>query len=155
MSCKGKYIVFGGNKPLFLIVNHSEQDITVGGRLTRAILSRRHRIDPPMNRDECYAATHSSEHNSVFIIGKSGRRHSLQQAEWRRRREEEGGKTGKGKRVGKDTEVEERYIRGRGHDFPFSSPIPNSHGYGCPHAKMAYFALCAVVCPPLVFLTIS
>lgn len=103
-----------------------------------------------MNRDDCYAATHPSEHNSVFVIGRSGQRRGLRQAEWKRRREEESGKLGKGKRGGKDIETEERYMRGRDHEFPFSSPIPKSHGHDCPHAQKSYVAACAVVRLPLV-----
>ncbi|KAF9779250.1 hypothetical protein BJ322DRAFT_450903 [Thelephora terrestris] len=120
------------------------KDIGVGERLVRALSSRPRRIDPPTNRDDCYAATHPSEHNSVFVIGRSGLKRTLQQAEWRRRRDEEGQKIGKGKRVGKGTEVEERYMRGRDHEFPFSSPVPKVHGYGCPHAQNTHRGACAV-----------
>lgn len=117
----------------FLIADHIKQDITLGGRLARMVSSRKDRIDPPMNRDDCYAATHSSEHNSVFIIGRSeyGRTRQQQQREKERRK------------------------LGLGHEFPFSSPIPgqNDYGYGCPHAQQVYLLACAVVCLPQVTLT--
>ena len=99
-----------------------------------------------MNRDDCYSATHPSEHNAVHIIGKSACGRDHREAEWRRRREKEGEKIGKGKR-NKNAELEERYLRGRSHDFPFLMPVPKIHGYGCPHAQRSYTPACAVVSP--------
>lgn len=98
-----------------------------------------------MNRDDCYSATHASEHNSVHILKKSGRRRDTREIEWRDRREKEGEKIGKGKWGSKNPELEERYLRGRSHDFPFLMPIPKSHGYGCPQVQPCYAAGCAAV----------
>ena len=133
----------------FLIVHHTEQD-TVLGRLSRAISSRNDRIDPPMNRNDCHAATHSSEHNSVFLVGRSQWRRTDQQAEWQQEREKEIRKLGKGKQGDKSTEIQQRLMRWRNHEFPFSSPIPGKEdcGYGCPHAQLACYPACAVVCRP-------
>jgi hypothetical protein len=114
--------------------------------MNSTILSNRDNMEPPMNRDDCYAATHPSEHNSVFITGRSGWRRELRWTQWGRRREKEGEKVGKGKRTAKDNEVEERYLRGLDHEFPFSSPVTKTHGYGCPHEQKIYSAACAVVC---------
>jgi len=105
-----------------------------------------------MNRDDCYSATHPSEHNSVHIIGRSERRRNAREIEWRKRREKEGKKIGKGKGKSKNAELEERYLRGRSHDFPFLMRVPKTHGYGCPHVQKAYAAGCAVVCVPLLIL---
>lgn len=99
-----------------------------------------------MDRDDCYSATHPSEHNAVHIIGKSARARDLREAEWRRRREKEGEKIGKGKRS-KNAELEERYLRGRSHEFPFLMPVPKAHGYGCPHAQRSYAPACVAVSP--------
>ena len=99
-----------------------------------------------MDREDSYAATHASDHNSVFIKGRSVAGREFRRTEWEKRREKEGKKIGKGKSAGKNVELEGRYLRGRGHDFPFSSPIPKSHEYGCPHAKQSYPSACAVVC---------
>jgi hypothetical protein len=132
----------------FLIV---EQGTSVGQRLARAssvIFSNRSHMELPMSRDDCYAATHPSEHNSVFILARSGWRRELRQTEWRRRREKEGEKIGKGKRADKDIETEERYLRGRDHEFPFSSPVTSARGYGCPHEQERWIGACAVVRPP-------
>ena len=146
MSCEGKYRVKDCSGPL---IHHVEQETTVGQRLS-AIFSDYHHIEPPISRDDCYAATHPSEHNSVFIIGRSGWRRNLRQTEWEKRREKEGEKIGKGKRAGKESEIE-GYLRGRDHGFPFLSPVPKAHGYGCPHAHKSYTSACAVVCQPSVF----
>lgn len=127
------------------------QGSTVGERLARAgsaIFSSRSRMEPPINRDDCYSATHPSEHNSIHVIGRSGRGRKFREAEWRRRREKEGEKIGKGKRRSKSTELEERYLRGRGHDFPFLMPVPKAFGYGCPHVQQSWAGGCAVVRPP-------
>lgn len=150
MSCEGKYRIKDCSKPL---INHVQQETTVGQRLS-AIFSDHHHMEPPMSRDDCYAATHPSEHNSVFIIGRSGRGRNQRQTEWERRREKEGEKIGKGKRAGKESEIE-GYLRGRDHGFPFLSPVPKTHGYGCPHAHQSYTLACAVVCPPPAFPTSS
>jgi hypothetical protein len=107
-----------------------------------------------MNRDDCYSATHPSEHNSVHILDRSDLGRDIREVEWRKRREKEGEKIGKGKRRGKNTELEERYMRGRSHDFPFLMPTPKSHGYGCPHVQPRYAAGCAAVCPlPAFFIS--
>lgn len=135
-------------------MDHTKQEVTVGQRLARAssgILSSRHRMEPPISRDDCYAATHPSDHNSTFVFGRSAWKREYRQAEWRRRREKEGEKIGKGKRGGKQTEIEERYLRGRDHEFPFSLPVSKVHGYGCPHVQQKYAPACAVVCIPAVF----
>ena len=109
-------------------------------------------MEPPMNRDDCYSATHPSEHNSVHILDRSDLGRDIREVEWRKRREKEGEKIGKGKRRGKNTDLEERYMRGRSHDFPFLMPTPRAHGYGCPHVQPRYVAGCAAVCPLPVFI---
>jgi len=98
-----------------------------------------------MNRDDCYSATHASDHNSVHILKKSWRMRGLREAEWRKRREREGEKIGKGKWKSKDTELEERYLRGRSHEFPFSMPITKTYGYGCPRLQPSHAGGCAAV----------
>lgn len=123
------------------------KEVTVGQRIARAssgILSSRHRMEPPIRRDDSYAATHPSDHNSIFVLGRSAWRREVRQIEWGKRREKEGEKIGKGKRGGKDTEIEERYLRGRDHEFPFSLPVSRVHGYGCPHVQQSYIPACAV-----------
>ncbi|KAF9646512.1 hypothetical protein BDM02DRAFT_3008899 [Thelephora ganbajun] len=124
-----------------------QKEITVAQRLSRvgsAILPSRNRVEPPTKRDDCYAATHASEHNSVHIVGRSERGRNYRVVQWGRRREKEGERIGKGKWGSKDAELEERYLRGRSHDFPFLSPVSKAHGYGCPHVQRAYNATCAV-----------
>jgi len=120
----------------------------MGQRLARVgsvINSKRDRMEPPMNRDDCYSATHPSEHNSVHIIGtgRSGGKRKLRETEWGKRREREGEKIGKGKWKSKNAELEERYLRGRSHDFPFSMPVPKTPGYGCPHVQRSHPGGCA------------
>lgn len=121
------------------------QETSVGQRLARAgsvIFSNRQHMKPPVNRDDCYAATHPSEHNSVFVIGRSERKRELRQGEWEKWRKEEGEKIRNGSTVGKHSE---RYLRGRDHEFAFLSPVKKSHGYGCPHVQKSYASACAVV----------
>ena len=114
------------------------------------MLSTRHCMQPPMSRDDCYAATHPSDHNSVFIKGRSAWRRELRQVEWERRRVQEGKKVEKGKFWGKDAELEERYSRGQSHEYPFLSSAAKTPGYGCPHVQQAYAGSCAAVCPLLL-----
>ena len=111
------------------------------------ILSHPHHVKPPINREDCYAATHPSEHNSVFVLARSGLRREIREEEWKRRKVEEEAKMWKGKQTGKGMETEERYFRTRDHEFPFSSPVTMAHGYGCPHEKECYRGACAVVRP--------
>lgn len=143
--------------PQLIILDHA-QESTFGQRLARAttvISSNLAHMDPPMSRDDCYAATHPSEHNSVFVIGRSGYRRKMRQTQWEKRREKDAEKIGKGGRTRKDRETEDRYLRGRDHEFPFSSPVPKTHGYGCPHAQKSYASACAAVRPPSVFPALS
>ena len=107
-----------------------------------------------MNRDDCYSATHPSEHNSVYIIDRSELKRNIREAEWRKRREKEGRKVGKGTWRSKDTELEERYLRGRTHDFPFMMPAPTTYGYGWPSVQPCHAVGCAAVRLRAVFRSI-
>jgi len=131
-------------------VNCINQEVTVGQRLARvgsAILPGRNRMEPPMNRDDYYSATHPSDHNSVYIIDKSGPKRDTRETEWGRRRGKEGERVGKGTRRSKNADLEERYLRGRAHEFPFSMPAPTTYGYGWPCVQPCHAAGCAAVCP--------
>lgn len=138
MSREGKSTANDHNEPL---THHVEQELSVGQRLS-SFFSDRCEMPPPMSRDDSCAATHASEHSSIFLIGRSAWGRGMRQAEWGRRREKEGEKIGKGKRGG---DIGERYLRGRDHEYPFLPPVPKTHGYGCPHTKQYYAAACAVV----------
>lgn len=154
MSSAGEYAVTNSGKPVILIINCINQEATVGQRLARAgsvILPSRNRMEPPVDRDDCYSATHPSEHNSVYIIDRSGPTRDVREAEWRRRREKEGEKVGKGTRRSKNTGLEERYMRGRIHDFPFTMPVPTTCGYGWPCVQLRHAAGCAAVRPCAMF----
>ena len=145
MSPQGGYVTMVA-RVKYLIVRCVTKETSTRQRLARAsstILSSRSRMEPPMNRDDCYSATHPSEHNSVLILNKS--RRTARETEWRRRREREGEKIGKGKWKSKDTELEERYLRGRSHDFPFMIPVTKNYGYGCPRVQQNHPGGCAAV----------
>ena len=52
------------------------QGATVGQRLSRLttlVLSHYQRMNPPMDREDCYSATHPSDHNSIFINSRLGK----------------------------------------------------------------------------------
>ena len=98
-----------------------------------------------MNREDCYSATHASEHSSVYILKRSQRGRGAREIEWRRRREREGEKIGKVGWRNKNAELEERYLRGRDHDFAFLMPVLKTCGYGCPRVQAYYAAGCAAV----------
>lgn len=148
MPSQGEYVRMDNSECPVSNYKLRAQETTVSQRLRRAssvILSNRTRMEPPMNRDDCYSATHPSEHNSVHILKKSGRGRDFREADWRSRREKEGEKIGKGGRKSKNPELEERYLRGRSHEFPFLMPIPKVHGYGCPQVQPFHAGGCAAV----------
>lgn len=130
------------------------QGTTVGQRLSRLgtlVLSHHPHMDPPADREDCYSATHPSDHNSIFINSRVGRqRRELRKLIWRRRRNRDGQKVqdSKGKPKNKNKDLEERYARGQGHGAAFMIPVPQTYGYGSPHAYPSYPGSCAVVVSP-------
>jgi len=93
---------------------------TIGQKLSKLTInlsSNKNPINPPP-RDDCFLATHPSDHNSVYIENIS---HSMRQkraAKTQKRRERDLKKVKDGKMT------EEEYQRGAAHDTAFLVPIP-------------------------------
>ncbi|KAF9644170.1 hypothetical protein BDM02DRAFT_3175056, partial [Thelephora ganbajun] len=120
---------------------------TVGqrlGKLSALIFSHRPRMDSPMDREDCYSATHPSDHNSVFINSRIGKqRREVRKLTWKRRRDRDSQKIKESKGKIKNKELGERYARGHDHDAAFMVPVPLVYGYGYPFVYTPYPGLCA------------
>ena len=92
--------------------------------------NRRSSINPP-NRDDCFLATHPSDHNAVYVdtISHKGRQKRLSKTQRRRARDLE--KLNHGKMD------EKTYNRGLDHNAAFLVPVPVYYGYGVPGAACA------------------
>ena len=92
--------------------------------------NRRSSINPP-NRDDCFLATHPSDHNAVYVdtISHKGRQKRLSKTQKRRARDLE--KLNHGKMD------EKTYNRGLDHNAAFLVPVPVYYGYGVPLAGCA------------------
>ena len=116
--------------------------------LNRFILLRRPTMDPPIDREDCHAVTHPSDHNSIFIDSRLGKfQREGREFTWKRRRDrdEKIVKGSKGK--AKDKDLEKRYARGQDHDTAFMVPVPLVYGYGYPWVYQPYPGSCAGVSP--------
>ena len=129
------------------------QGTTVGQRLSRLstlVLSPRPRMDPPMDRDDCFSVTHPSDHNSIFINSRMNKgRREIRKSTWQRRRDRDGEKIrqSKGKAKKENKDLEERHARGQDHDAAFMVPVPLIYGYGYPYAYPVHPGSCAGVSP--------
>jgi len=103
---------------------------------------------PPINREDCYSATHPSDHNSIFIdSGANKQRREVRELKWQRRRNRDGQTIRESKDKAKNRDLEKRHARGEGHDSAFMVPVPLMYGYGYPFAYLPYTGSCAVVSP--------
>jgi len=127
------------------------QGATVGQRLSRLttlVLSRYHRMDHPIDREDCYSATHPSDHNSIHINSRLAKqRREVRRLRWKRRRDRDGEKNKRSKGKAKNKDFEERYARGQDHDPAFMVPVPLIYGYGYPWVYQSCPGLCAGVSP--------
>ena len=132
--------------------NHSArttQGTTIGQRLSKLtafVLSRPQRMGPPIDREDCYSATHPSDHNSIFIDSSLGKqRREVRELKWKRRRDRDGQRIAKAKGKANDKDLQERHARGQDHDAAFMVPVPLTYGYGYPWVYPPYPGLCAGV----------
>ena len=130
-------------------LTQSTQGTTIGQRLSKLtvfVLSRHQPMDPPIDREDCYSATHPSDHNSVFISSAVGKqRRDVRKRKWKRRRDRDGQKIEKSKGKVNDKNLQERHTRGQDHDAAFMVPVPLTYGYGYPWVYPAYPGMCAGV----------
>ena len=127
------------------------QGTTIGQRLgvlRRLVFPNNLRMDPPMDREDCYAVTHPSDHNSIFIGSQLGKQQrEVRKLRWKRRRDRDGQKIKGSEGKAKDKDLEERYARGQDHEAAFMVPVPLAHGYAYPYVYPPYPGSCAGVSP--------
>lgn len=127
------------------------QGATVGQRfskLTTLVLSRYHSMDPPIDREDCYSATHPSDHSSIHINSRLAKqRRKVRGLRWKRRRDRDDEKIKWSRGKAKNKDLEERCARGQNRDAAFMVPVPLIYEYGYPWVYPPCPGLCAGVSP--------
>ena len=103
-----------------------------------------------MDREDCYSATHPSDHNSIFIDSRLNKQQrEARKLTWQRRRDRDGEKVkeSEGKAKSKNRDLRARYARGQSHGAAFMVPVPLTYGYGYPFVYPSYPGSCAGVSP--------
>ncbi|KAF9786260.1 hypothetical protein BJ322DRAFT_775798 [Thelephora terrestris] len=113
-------------------------------RLRKKVLSHRPRAHPPMDPEDCYSASHPSDHNSVSMNARVRKqRREAWKPRWQRRRNRDGQKIKNSKGQMQNGDLEERHPRGQDQDAaPVVAPLPLMYGYGYPYESSESHGMC-------------
>lgn len=107
-----------------------------------------------MEPQDCYSASHPSDHNSVSMHSRVRKqRREVWKLKWQRRRNRDGQKIKNSKGKMQTRELEEIHPRplGQDHDTAVVAPLPLMQGYGYPYESSEDHGLCLGVstCSPV------